>query len=137
MFFVVTLYPLLLLSGLIIAVVTTAVIVAIALCLSLLLPFISVCVNMDLVPNETIRQNCGCCIILLLIIVFYPFFYVVNFVQIAYQILEQEGTMVFRPLIELAHGVKLIFLFPCLMMVDNSDYYLSTAQVRDDNRPGR
>jgi hypothetical protein len=34
-------------------------------------------------------------------------------------------------LIELAEGFKLVFLFPCLMTVDNEQYYLSTAKIRE------
>ena len=35
------------------------------------------------------------------------------------------------PFTELIQGVKLVFLFPCLMAVDNSDYYMETAKIRE------
>ena len=69
---------------------------------------------------------------MVLILIFYPFFYIVDLVQIIAEILNEEGTDIFRPFTELAQGVKLILLFPCLMTVDNEQIYLASLKMRDN-----
>ena len=43
----------------------------------------------------------------------------INLVQLLYEVIQKEGANILIPVIEILHGVKLILLFPCLMMVDN------------------
>lgn len=61
--------------------------------------------------------------------IFYPVFYILDLIQIIDEILSEEGTNVFIPFIELAQGVKLVLLFPCLMTVDNEQVYLSSVKI--------
>ena len=69
----------------------------------------------------------------LLIIAFYPFFYIVNLLQIICEVVNEEGLNILMPFTELMQGVKLVFLFPCLMAVDNSQYYMETAKIKEND----
>ena len=88
MFFTITLYPLLVITALILALIAGTLILGLAILLSLFAPFLALCGGngMDLCPNYQLSNHLGCCIAFLIVLLLYPIIYLINLAQIIYEI---------------------------------------------------
>lgn len=83
-------YPLVVALGMLLALATIVILLTLGLILTLVVPFTELCGGrLMLFPNSHLAEHCGCCIALLVVILFYPLIYLLNLVQLLYEVIQK------------------------------------------------
>lgn len=129
MFFVVLLYPFLILVALIALLIFCTLAVTLFSLFLIILPFIANCNHMDMELNDAVKRCCGPVAGFFIVILFYPIFFVVDFVQFLFiYILCRNLSNILEIVTYLLKGIRNVVLLPCLFFTSNSEYYEAQAQ---------